>query len=678
MVKEFIFILPYGDVESVHIGIFPSYGRYFRKKMEDDGKGFFRGEIEAAVGEIYYHYFLNNDFSQPLCNNPEELITKNDPLKRSAINIETEPFCALQFDGGEKFIFPVRPGVWVLRAVSHHSWIQSVSLLGNHPEEIPFQLAHRFGSRKYWTLRLDVPLKQDNPFTTFALKIKGKDRQLVLHKNKTFKKIPDQKNFFVFPGKMQSKTRKEKAVFPYSTGYQVFPDRFFKAGRQTAAHQVHLSKWGDKPDHYSYFGGDLQGIREKIPYLSELGVDFLYLNPIFHAKTYHRYDTIDYYRIDPLLGNDTDLEELVDAAHRSGIKMILDIPLNHCSVDFFAFKDLLEKQECSQYCDWFNIRRYPVEVVENHRYGSWHGYKDMPEFNLDNPLVRDYLIAASLYWLKKFDIDGWRLDTCSSLPMSFVRQFVKSTEKVKKEAVVIGEYWHNNGSRLFEEGRVNGLTNYSLYWKVIAPLFEKEPPALAPIADAIMNLNYRYPYNHSRYNWNFLSNHDLPRLYSVMSNTRNYKSALVLLYALPGHPVIYYGEEIGLPGKGDPDNRRCMEWSPSPRRKHPSFIQLCKFLNHLRKNHQTIFSEGNIAIPYVDSTHSLLILQRFANNESLYFIFNFGSERVKIHLSEILNQKELIEPTSSRFSLEAYDQVVFFASGGQGLFLKKPETCPCP
>ncbi|MCP5105418.1 MAG: hypothetical protein GY950_18660, partial [bacterium] len=125
MIKEFLFVAPHGEIHTVHIGIFPAYGRYFRKKMVNSSDGLFRTEIEMEKGEMYYHYFLNNDFSRPFHNNAEDLISKNDPMLRSSVNSETEPFCALQFDNVEPFIFPVTPDKWVVRAVSHHSWIES-------------------------------------------------------------------------------------------------------------------------------------------------------------------------------------------------------------------------------------------------------------------------------------------------------------------------------------------------------------------------------------------------------------------------------------------------------------------------------------------------------------------------------------------------------------------------
>ncbi|MCP5106576.1 MAG: hypothetical protein GY950_24540, partial [bacterium] len=305
------------------------------------------------------------------------------------------------------------------------------------------------------TLRPD----RDGLPATFSLKVQGNGRRFYLHKDKNFKEFPEPGLFFVFPAACPVPV--EKSIPAWAAGYQVFPDRFFKSARQTP--RDFFTGWGQPPGNYSYFGGDLPGITQKLPYLSRLGIHFLYLNPVFYSKTSHRYDTVDYYQIDPLLGSRSDLEELVREAHGWNIRIILDLPLNHCSVDFFAFKDILEKQLNSAYCDWFHIRRFPVEVKADHDYGSWQGNKDMPEFNLRNPAVRDYLLGATRYWLETAGIDGFRLDACSSLPQDFIRDFVNSVRDVKKEAVVVGEFWHTGGSRLFREGGVDGLTNFSFY-----------------------------------------------------------------------------------------------------------------------------------------------------------------------------------------------------------------------
>jgi glycosidase len=226
-------------------------------------------------------------------------------------------------------------------------------------------------------------------------------------------------------------------------------------------------------------------------------------------------------------------------------------------------------------------------------------------------------------------------------------------ESIKKEFLVIGESWHHDSDWLFSEGGIHGLTNYSFYWRVVVPLLEKASLPLDKIAQAIIDLNYRYSYRNGRYCWNFLSNHDLPRLYSIIADKANYKNAIVLLYALPGIPVVYYGEETGLQGLGDPDNRRCMEWPPQGG--DTLFGDIYRVLNRLRKDHKSLFSQGNIAIPYVDNGKGLLILERFTSQESMYFIFNFSPEPHRLHRVDAINKISLLAPLTHAKSDPGFD-----------------------
>ncbi|MCP5107538.1 MAG: hypothetical protein GY950_29390, partial [bacterium] len=166
--------------------------------------------------------------------------------------------------------------------------------------------------------------------------------------------------------------------------------------------------------------------------------------------------------------------------------------------------------------------------------------------------------------------------------------------------------------------------------------------ALDTIADAVMSLNYRYSHAHTRNSWNFLSNHDLPRLYPRPAGTGNSRNAAALLYAVPGNPVVYYGEEIRLPGMDDPDNRRCMDWNAVA--SNTSFIDLYRYLNDLRETYKTVFAEGLMAVPYVDKANRILMLERFTDDEALIFIFNFGSRTVSIDAKNILKKTGMADP----------------------------------
>ncbi len=651
MLKEFVFIAPDSDVTTVHIGIFPSQGRYFRTRMTDKGNRVFQAEVQVSKGELYYHFFLNNNFNIPYNNCSEGLISPDDPLKRSFLNIGTQPFCAVEFDTQDKHVFPLDPGHWILRAISHYSWIRSLILVTDFSGEIPFSLNHQYKNKKYWHLRLTGDFRLD----VFSIKIKGSDRQLFLPQANCARQPSPQKYFFVLPDKLSFPAK--PIILPYSTGYQIFPDRFFKSQRQTG--NFDFSGWGGPSAKNSFFGGDLPGITEKLTYLAELGIDFLYLNPVFHARSNHRYDIIDYYKIDPLLGGGRELQELIKEAHHLGIKIVLDITLNHCSIDFFAFRDVLIHQQASKYRDWFHLDRFPVRVCDAHHYGSWYGNKEMPEFNLENREVQDYLIDACLYWQERFDIDGWRLDACSSLPPDFVRRFVQQIRVCKNDVLIIGEFWHKNAYDLIVDNGIDGITNYGFYWDVIVPFFEKGTHSVEKLADEIIKLNYKYSPRQIQYAWNFLDNHDLPRLISIINNRQLYRLAVVLMYAFPGMPVIYYGNEICLEGMNDPDNRRCMNWQRVY--ESTSLIGFYKSLNRIRKTYSHIFNEANIAVPFLDRKNKILMINRFIDGESLTFVFNFSKKQKKLDPGKILNK------SAFRDALRGTNQDREFVLQGYGL-----------
>jgi glycosidase len=464
---------------------------------------------------------------------------------------------------------------------------------------------------------------------------------------------PDRDYFFTVSP--EPEPRQERVISPAGVGYQVFPDRFLRSGVEAAGNN--FDAWGSPPGLLSVFGGNFRGIIEKLSYIKQLGVDFLYINPVFHSRESHGYDTIDYYQLAPRLGKAREFKELVKEAHHLGMRIVLDIPFNQCGIDFFAFKDLLKHQQESRYRDWFYVRRYPVEVKQNHGYDSYLGYPYMPEFNLENPGLRAYLLDVVKYWVEEFDIDGIRIDNFSFLPRSFVRQLTESLRQVRSRALVIGEYWQSNARGLLEKTGLDSITNYSLYWEVLVPLFTRDTLSLEQTADALMNWYYRYGLHVIDYTWNFLSNHDLPRLYTIMKDKRLYPLAIALIYALPGMPVIYYGEEIPMQGMNDPDNRRCMEWNrAAPGANHgPSgFIAT---LGKLRKDYPGIFRESNLAIPYVNEKSKIMMLHRYNSEQALSFIFNFGGEKVRLGTRELESRHTLNDgKPNARRAIKSFDQ----------------------
>ena len=221
-------------------------------------------------------------------------------------------------------------------------------------------------------------------------------------------------------------------------GYQIFPDRFRRVdvpGEET------VEPWGSKRVANEYrFGGNLKGILEAVPYLAELGVGVVYMTPIFLSDTSHRYNTFDYYQIDPLLGTLEDLRNLADALHEKGIRIVLDGVFNHCGLGFAPFKDAMEKGKGSEYYDWFFFgEQYPCGYMT---FGEKWAY--MPKLNMQNEACAAYFLDVGRYWLREAHVDGWRLDVSPEVYPDFWRQFRRAVMAANPNAIMIAECWHDS------------------------------------------------------------------------------------------------------------------------------------------------------------------------------------------------------------------------------------------
>ena len=614
-------------IEHVTVGVFPARGRYFRKELNRRDGGFYHTTVQVPKGKSFYQLFYNHDYETPV-SNLQGLISMADPLKRAPINQLTDIFCPLAFHyPGQEACCYIDENLLELRVVIMHSDIHEVTLVNDQLDEWKFEKVFQSKNKKYCLLRI----QRDMLGEKFLLKISMKGKDKYFNADQHFTETPDFSHAFLAP---QSHQVAKRSVESGSLGYEIFPDRFNRSAM--AVEDESFLSWHDKPGYWSYYGGDLQGITEKLPYLSELGVDFLYLNPIFHAISSHRYDVVDYLEIDPFLGDFDTFDELISAAHIKGMKIILDIPLNHCSTSFFAFKDVLEKQEESEYVSWFEIQRFPVQVVDNPNYSCWSGYKEYPQFNFNNPQVKDYLIEVARFWIEKFQIDGWRLDSCSDIPYSFVEEFAKESRALKPDMIIIGENWHSD-YEMMHHG-VDGITNYGLYWDAIIPYLGSKGKLSSLAADLMEHVYKSTPY-YERHSWNFLNNHDIARFQSVVESGETYLLALTLVLSLPGTPVLYYGEEIGLPGLQDPDNRRCMDWESI---ENNTLLEDVKALVAIRKDHHLLFTDGILSIPFVSEAQEVLIIQRQLKERSLFTVINFSDEVQEVDLSTILGQHTLI------------------------------------
>jgi cyclomaltodextrinase len=344
--------------------------------------------------------------------------------------------------------------------------------------------------------------------------------------------------------------------------YQIFPDRF--ANGDKSNDPEHTQKWGAKPTSWGFQGGDLRGIIRQIDYLLELGINALYLNPIFVSTSTHRYNTSDYYKIDPKLGSMDDFNALIDTAHRNNIKVILDGVFNHCGRGFFAFNDVMENGEHSPYKNWFHIHRFPVDAFspgEAVNYSGWWNHKSLPKLKTENPEVRKYLLGVAQYWIEH-GADGWRLDVPNEInDDSFWAEFRQVVKNTNRDAFIFGEIWEAD-PRWANESHFDGLMNYPVKNALISCLMGMENAN--QFADRVENLLKVYPTENVYSMYVPLGSHDTERILTAFNgNLEKLKLAFLFQFAYPGAPAIYYGDEVGLEGGKDPECRGAFPWDPA-------------------------------------------------------------------------------------------------------------------
>lgn len=453
--------------------------------------------------------------------------------------------------------------------------------------------------------------------------------------------------------------------FGQGVSYQIFPDRFCRSrmprpegmvGRRT----VH-ENWAGTPDYLpdaqgeirncDFFGGDLAGITAKLDYLQSLSVTTLYLNPIFEAASNHRYNTADYLAIDPMLGTEEDFRTLCREAHRRGMRVLLDGVFNHTgSVSRYFNADgsypevgAAQSQE-SPYYNWYHFTRWPEE------YDAWWGIKTLPAVEENQDSYREFIIRGQdsvvRHWLR-CGADGWRLDVADELPDDFITEIRRAMEEEKPGAVLIGEVWEDGSNKIAYDRRrryllgreTHGLMNYPFRTAALAWLLGGDAGAFRESMEEIRE-HYPSPAFYSA--MNFLGTHDTPRILTLLGgepvpeskearaearlSPAGYRLArqrlmlgALLLYAFPGSPTVYYGDEAGMQGYEDPLNRRTYPWE-----QEDEFLSAWyRRLGQLRRERLSL-QVGKIR--YLYAAGGGLVLERRAEAEVTVAALNAGAE----------------------------------------------------
>ncbi len=452
--------------------------------------------------------------------------------------------------------------------------------------------------------------------------------------------------------------------------YQIFPDRFHRGSdfdlerfpKETLLHP----NWIDCPhyfknekgeiEYWDFFGGTLSGISEKLDYLKSLHVSVIYLNPIFKAKSNHRYDTGDYLTIDPILGDLESFQTLITECKNRDIHIILDGVFSHTGDDSLYFNrydnydslGAFQSKE-SPYYDWYSFTDYPDH------YASWWGIDNMPNTNEMNPSFQDFIYgdenSVIRYWLKQ-GISGWRLDVADELPDLFISKLKTAMVKEKAESVLIGEVWENAARKIaygelrtyFSGYELDSVMNYPFREIFIDFMLGEKTSAYA--RRTMMSLYEDYPREQFMSNMNLIGSHDRRRILTVLgeafeccceSEREDYrldedqlalarqrlKILSLLQMTFPGIPCIYYGDEAGLQGFEDPHNRCTYPWGEEDEDLLTWYQQITK----LRADH-SVFQNGDWQA--YESSDDLFVFER--KNESMRCLCLFNRNVQAVHL----------------------------------------------
>jgi neopullulanase len=425
--------------------------------------------------------------------------------------------------------------------------------------------------------------------------------------------------------------------------YQVFPDRFARSGQVPHQDDVRLKPWGAPPEEQGFQGGDLYGVVNHLDYLDDLGVTALYLNPIFASAANHRYHTYDYYEVDPLLGGEEALRELLDAAHARDIRVVLDGVFNHASRGFWPFHHVLENGADSPYIDWFETHDWPLRPYhadKPHNYAAWMGLPALPELNTDHPEVRQYLFDVARHWID-FGIDGWRLDVPAEIDdPSFWRTFRDVVKTANPNAYLVGEIWHEAPEWLRGD-RFDALMNYPLVGPVLSFFgagslrdYSKAHLPFAPLdaegfAGEVADVLTLYDWEVTCAQLNLLDSHDMARAQWIMGeNTLALRQAVLFLMTMPGAPCIYYGDEVGLSAGGDP---HCREAFPTDESDWDTdLLSFYQDATTLRHRHE-VLRTGRVE--WLHAERRTVAFRRVLGEQEAVVVFNAGSREAPIDLA---------------------------------------------
>ena len=481
--------------------------------------------------------------------------------------------------------------------------------------------------------------------------------------------------------------------------YQIFPDRFYNSGAKkenVPDDRFICNDWYKTPEHRQindkctlgndYYGGDLKGIEQKLPYLKSLGVTCIYLNPIFEAHSNHRYNTADYSKIDTMLGDEQDFKNLCRAAKKQGISIILDGVFSHTGDDSIYFNrngrygsSGAFNDPSSPYLKWFNFKHYPND------YDAWWGIKTLPETNENNPDFTEFITGENgilRRWLR-LGANGWRLDVADELPDLFLDNIRNAIKAENPEAFLLGEVWEDATNkisygarrRFLRGGQLDSVMNYPFANAIIQFVRHGNSEG---ICNTVLSVLENYPPQTMHLLMNHIGTHDTARILTVLGQTDDYigdrnwqagrllsheeyhrglarlRVAAVLQYTLPGVPSLYYGDEVGMQGYCDPFCRATYPWDYQ----NSDLLEFYRNLGNIRLN-SSAFKTGEF-IPYTMQNDAFAYIRR-QDKTAAFIAVNRGEGEVNIILPpEFTNAKNYfgVAPQGDTLTLSPYGYTI--------------------
>ncbi len=436
--------------------------------------------------------------------------------------------------------------------------------------------------------------------------------------------VDDTAYYFAFPFMNEADIFRAPEWVKDTVWYQIFPERFANGNKDNDP--VKVIPWGSKaPSPSNFFGGDLEGVIQKVPYLKELGISGIYFTPIFKAYSNHKYDTIDYLEIDPQFGTKETLKKLIEVCHENGIKVMLDAVFNHSGFYFPQFQDVLENGENSRFKNWFHVHEFPLVTEPQPNYDTFAFTPLMPKLKTENPEVKEYLLSVGRYWVKEFDIDGWRLDVANEVDHAFWREFRREVKSLKHDLYILGEVWHDAMPWLRGD-QFDAVMNYPFMTNILN-LFAKESISVKEFVENMTSVIHMYPKNANEVAFNLVGSHDTARILTLCDeDIDRVKQVFTVLLTFIGSPCIYYGDEIGITGEMDPGCRKCMVWEKEEQ--NLDLFEHVQKLVRIRGEQPLLANNGDLRFISDGSDDGCLVYTKSDSGKNAVVILNTSSEAV--------------------------------------------------